>query len=159
MPDLPKFVAIGAPHTSNWDFVLGMTAIWGWGLRIDWVGKHTLFRWPWRGVLRWLGGHPVRRGEGGGLSARLVELLRTRETCIVALAPEGTRRKVEQWHTGFWHVAHQAQVPVVACYIDYARRVVGFGPAFETTEDVQADIDRLRAFYRDKTARFPARTT
>lgn len=159
VPDLPKFVAIGAPHTTNWDFVLGMAAIWGWGLRVDWIGKHTLFRFPWGGALRWMGGHPVERDAGGGHTARLVALLATRKACIVALAPEGTRRMVTRWRTGFWHVAHGAHVPICACYIDYARKVIGLGRVFETTGDLEADLARIREFYRDKTARFPERTS
>lgn len=159
VPDLPKFVAIGAPHTTNWDFVLGMAAIWGWGLRVDWVGKHTLFRFPWGGVLRWMGGHPVERDAGGGHTARLVELLDSREKCVVALAPEGTRQMVTRWRTGFWHVAHGARVPICACYLDYARKVIGLGRVFETTGDLEADLARIREFYRDKTARFPEKTS
>ena len=79
VPGLPRFVAIGAPHTTNWDFVLGMLAIWGWGMRVDWVGKHTIFRGPWAPALRWLGGHAVERDAGGGHTERLVALLTSRD--------------------------------------------------------------------------------
>lgn len=147
IPDISKFVLIGAPHTSNWDFVLAMTSIIGLEVDVRWIGKHTIFRWPFGGLMRWLGGTPVNRNRPGGIVGQVLEEFQSRDRFIVAIAPEGTRRKVERWKTGFHRIARLANVPVVPAYLDFGRKVVGFGGPVTLGDDPQADIEGFVAFY------------
>ncbi len=155
VPDLPKFVIIAAPHTSNWDFLFGIAAAFALNARINWIGKHTLFRPPFGGLMRALGGEPVVRESREGRVAEIKHLFESREQFIFALAPEGTRARTERWRTGFYHVAHAAGVPIVLGYFDYASKTVGLGPTVTTTGDVERDLREIRAFYNDKTAKRP----
>ncbi|HEX4894872.1 MAG TPA: lysophospholipid acyltransferase family protein [Solimonas sp.] len=155
LPDMPKFIVIAAPHTSNWDFVFGMAAILLLQVRIDWFGKHSLFEGPLAGMFRALGGHPVNRSSAGGVVGQAVTAFREREQLVLALAPEGTRSRREQWKRGFYHMAHEASVPVAVAYLDYGRRCVGIGPVFRTTGDWATDMRPVFAFYRGITPRHP----
>ena len=156
LPDLRKCVAIAAPHTSNWDFFFGICAASAMDLRVSWAGKHTLFRWPFGVFMRWLGGIPVTRGSREGVVSQIVRIMERHERFIFGLSPEGTRKRVERWRSGFYHVACQAGVPIVLAYFDSARKVVGVGPVFEPTGDFDTDIGRIQGFYRDKVAKKPA---
>jgi 1-acyl-sn-glycerol-3-phosphate acyltransferase len=156
-PELPKCVTIGAPHTSNWDFFFGICTVFALGLRFDWIGKHTLFRPPFGGFMRLLGGTPLNRQESEGTVEQIAEIISSRESFILCLAPEGTRGRVRRWKTGFYHIALQAGVPIVPAYIDYRRRVVGFGPTFHPTGAAEREIEALRSYYRRHAARHPER--
>ena len=147
LPDLAKFVVIGAPHTSNWDFVVAMPILWALGVEARWIGKHTIFRWPFARLLRYFGGMPVKRSEHHGSVERVIDIFNHKERLVLAVAPEGTRKRVTRWKTGFYHIAVGAGVPIVPAYFDYPRRRVGFGAPFSPTGDVDADIQSLRAFY------------
>ena len=147
IPNLPKFVIIGAPHTSNWDFPVAMSLVLALGLDAHWIGKHTLFRWPFGGLMRWFGGMPVVRSERGGVVAQVIDIFKGRERMVFGLSPEGTRKRVDQWKTGFYHIALGAGVPIVPGYFDYPRKVIGFGPPLMPSGDIEADISTLQAFY------------
>lgn len=148
LPDLPRFVAVGAPHTSNWDFVVVMASIFALGIDARWLAKHTLFRPPFGGLLRWLGGIPVDRGVSSGVVAQSVAAFRSQPRLILCVAPEGTRSGGREWKTGFYHIALGAGVPLVPCSLDFGRRVVGLGPPLTPTGDQDADVAALRAFYQ-----------
>lgn len=148
VPDHPRLIAIGAPHTSNWDFVLVMATAFALGVEIHWLGKHTLFRPPTGWLMRRLGGIPVDRGVSSGVVARSAEEVRTREQMFLCIAPEGTRGLVRRWRTGFYHIAREAGVPILLCYLDNRRRTVGFGPVLTPSGDLAADMDSIRKFYR-----------
>ena len=156
LPELSKCVAIAAPHTSNWDFFFGISTIFALGLRVDWIGKRALFRGPFGPFMRFLGGTPVARTEGEGRVAQIVDAMRSRDAYILGLSPEGTRKRVERWKTGFYHVALQAGVPILLTYFDYARKTVGIGPTFEPTGAIERDIAEIQGFYRGKTGKYPA---
>ena len=148
-PDIPKLVLIGAPHSSNWDGVWGLGAKLGLGLDIRILGKDSLFRVPLLGlVLRRMGIIPVDRTASHGVVDQSVELIRRHPKFWYGLAPEGTRRKVERWKTGFWKIAKSAGVPVLPAYFHYGRRIVGIGPLFHLGDDMDADIARIQAWYR-----------
>ena len=147
LPNLPKFVIIGAPHTSNWDFVVAMALLFAMGFDARWIGKHTLFRAPFGWLMRWFGGMPVVRSKRHGIVDQMVEAFEAQDRLIVGLSPEGTRKRVERWKTGFYHIAHGAGVPIVPGYFDYPRKVIGFGPPFMPTGNLEADIQALQAFY------------
>ncbi len=154
-PDLPRCVAIAAPHTSNWDFYIGICAIFALGLRVSWIGKASLFRWPYGGFMRWLGGTPVTRVPGEGVVEEVVRALDRQQHWIFGLSPEGTRKRVERWRTGFYHVARRANVPIVLTYFDYSRKTAGVGPVFRPTGDVERDLAEIRSFYEARMARYP----
>jgi 1-acyl-sn-glycerol-3-phosphate acyltransferase len=145
MPNRAKMVVIVAPHTSNWDFVVGFLAYLALGLDCAWWGKHTLFRWPFGKFLRHFGGIPVVRSQSNNVVERTVQEFARREQMLLAIAPEGTRRKVEAWRTGFYHVARGAGVPVLTVALDFGRRVIEIGPLVELSDDQDGDIARLRA--------------
>lgn len=155
LPDVPKVLGIGAPHTSNWDFVFGIAAVLALGLRANWIGKHTLFRWPVGGLMRWLGGIPVDRTHAQGLVEQAVAMFDSRDRLVLGIAPEGTRKKVERWKTGFYHIAHGAGVPILPFYWDYRRKVLGFGPPLVPSGDLDADLERIYAFYTRVHGRHP----
>jgi 1-acyl-sn-glycerol-3-phosphate acyltransferase len=146
-PDVPKFMLLVAPHTSNWDFMVAVSAKLALGLNGTWIGKDSLFRWPLRGLLRRLGGIPVDRNSPHGVVKQLVDTFAAREQMVFALTPEGTRKRVEHWRSGYWHVAHDARVPIVPVGLDYAMRIVFIGPPLTTTESLEDDERRLRAFF------------
>jgi 1-acyl-sn-glycerol-3-phosphate acyltransferase len=153
LPNQPKFVVIAAPHTSNWDFVVGLAARFALGIDVSWLGKHTLFRGPWSAILRRWGGIPIDRSASHDTVTQIIDVFRERPTFILALAPEGTRKKVSEWRTGFWYIAHGAGVPIVPVAFDWARRRIVIRPLFESTGDVGADVETLRGFYEGLTGR------
>jgi len=153
IPDLPKFVAAVAPHTSNWDFVVGIATMFALDLRITFIGKHTLFRWPLAGCMRWLGGVPVDRSASHGVVRDTVGAIDSAAQSVVAIAPQGTRARGARFKSGFLHIAKGARVPVVLVTLDYGERCVRFGPVFEPGDDVDADLARVQAFFANAKGR------
>lgn len=148
-PDIPRAVLIGAPHSSNWDGVLGLAAKMGMGLDIKILGKDSLFKVPLMGaLLHRLGVIPVDRSAAHGVVEQAAAMIRDNPQLWYGLAPEGTRRQVERWKPGFWRIAKAAGVPVVPAYFHYGQRVIGIGPPFELGDDMDADIERIRVWYR-----------
>ena len=147
LPNLARFVVIGAPHTSNWDFCVAMLVIGALGLRAQWLAKHTLFRWPLGVLMRMFGGLPVERSKQQGVVGHAIKLFQDNEELILAITPEGTRGHVTAWRTGFYHIALGASVPVVPAYFDYSRRRVGFGALVWLSSDMDGDIRSLQGFY------------
>lgn len=149
LPEAKKFVFIAAPHTSNWDLVLMLLTAYVLGARISWMGKHTLFRRPFGWLMRALGGISVDRRSPQNLVQQVAARFATTDAMILAVSPEGTRTKVTYWKSGFYQIAHAAQVPIALGFLDFKRKVGGLGPLLLTTGDVHADMDQVRAFYRD----------
>jgi 1-acyl-sn-glycerol-3-phosphate acyltransferase len=147
LPDAPRFVIIAAPHTSNLDFIIGMSLVFAQSLDAKWIGKREIFRGPLGMFFRWLGGIPVDRSSPHGVVADAIAAFKARDRMILAVAPEGTRKAVERWKTGFHRIAAGAGVPIVCGFFDNARKLVGFGPAIMPGPDMDADIDRLRTWY------------
>lgn len=157
LPDLPKMVLVGAPHTSNWDGVLLFLAMPLFRVRLRWIGKASLFRPPFGTVLRLLGGIPVDRQAPTGAVRQIAAAFARSDRMALVITPEGTRRQVQRWKTGFYYIAQTAEVPIVLAYVDYHRRVIGIGPTFEPTGDLEADLARIQTFYADKVGKFPQR--
>ena len=154
IPDIPKAVLIVAPHTSNWDFVIGAAAMLAIDLDARFFGKHTLFKGPLGVFMRFLGGIPVDRTRGGkGVVEQVVARFAAADQLILALAPEGTRKTVEHWKTGFHRIALAANVPIVATALDWGRHEIRFREPFQPTEDVKADIQQLLPFFADSRGR------
>lgn len=154
-PALPKFVVVGAPHTSNWDFLVMLGVIFTVPLEAHWLGKHTLFRQPLGRLFRWLGGIPVDRRQANGLVAQMVDIFNRRDKLILVVAPEGSRKKLHTWKSGFYHIARGAQVPLALVSMDYSRKVVRFGPVMTPSGDIEADMASMRAFFSDAAGKYP----
>ena len=151
-----KAVIIFYPHTSNWDFVIGLLAKWALDLDVHWVGKDSLFRSPLRALFRRWGGIAVNRSARTGSIARLADEFSARKRFLLALAPEGTRQRAEQWRSGFYYLALAAGVPLALAFIDYPRREVGVAGYLDLTGDPVRDTAAIAAFYVGKTGRRPA---
>jgi len=154
-PREAKLVCIVAPHTSNWDFVVGIAVVVALGIDVHWLGKHTLFRGPAGPIMRWLGGIPVERSAPHGYINELTRLFHQRRRFWLGIAPEGTRRRVEHWRSGFHGIATAAGVPVALCYIDYGEKVAGFGPVISPCGDFSRDMEQIADFYRGKRGKRP----
>ena len=153
--NLPKMVLIGAPHTSNWDLILTIGAMFALGVRFSWVAKHTIFRWPLGPLLRWLGGIGINRQSSKGFVEKMVAEIQSREQILLALMPEGTRSKVKEWRSGFYHIANQAKVPICLVIFDYGRKILRLGPTISTTGDYATDLPHIQSFYADATGYNP----
>jgi 1-acyl-sn-glycerol-3-phosphate acyltransferase len=154
-PNTQKYVVIAAPHTSNWDFPLGILAARAIKLEVNWIGKHTIFRWPFGWFFRALGGTPVDRSQKRDLILQMKDLFDQSRSLVFALAPEGTRSKTDHWKTGFYHIARAAGVPIALAYLDFGKKQVGIGKSFYPTDDIEADFETIRAFYKDKRGKNP----
>jgi 1-acyl-sn-glycerol-3-phosphate acyltransferase len=148
IPPLARAVVIVAPHSSNWDGILGMAAKLAMGVDIRVLGKAQLFWWPLGPLLRRLGAIPVDRSRPQGVVDQAIALIGSSERIWFVVAPEGTRTAVKEWKRGFWKIAHGAGVPVIPAYFHYPQRTIGFGPAFELGQDMEADMARIRQWYR-----------
>jgi len=155
LPTEKKFVIIGAFHTSNWDFPLGILGLWAMGLKASWVGKHTLFRGPLGPIFKLLGGIPVDRTVHTGFIHRIAEQYKSRDEMALTIAAEGTRSKTEHWKTGFYHIAVDAKVPIALGYLDYGNKKLGVGATLYPCGDIKKDFEIIREFYQDKTGLRP----
>jgi 1-acyl-sn-glycerol-3-phosphate acyltransferase len=157
LPNLSQFVIVAAPHTSNWDGVLAVLVLWAGGLDIKWMVKKEAIDNSFGGILRWLGAVPIDRQDAGGIVRQIINRFANEEKFIIVVAPEGTRKRVEKWKTGFYRIATAANVPMVLSYADYAKRTVGFGPTIRATGDLEADLTTMMGFVKTITPRHPDR--
>lgn len=149
VPDIAKVVMIAAPHSSNWDGLWGFGVKLALGLEVRVMGKDSLLRIPVLGyLLRKMGVMPVDRKATSGVIEQAASMIRDSERLWYVIAPEGTRKRVERWKTGFWKIAKAADVPVLPVYFHYPERIVGFGPVFHLTTSMADDMARIRAWYR-----------
>jgi 1-acyl-sn-glycerol-3-phosphate acyltransferase len=145
LPDLPRVVVAVAPHSSNWDFVHAVAAVFALRLRVSFIGKHTLFRGPLGGFMRWVGGVPVDRERPDDLVAAAARQLGSADGMWLGMAPEGTRRAGAAFKSGFYRIAAAAGVPVLPVFIDYRRRVIGLLPPFAPDRPVDEGVAAIRA--------------
>ena len=146
-PDRAKLIVIVAPHTSNWDFPIGISAVFALGLRVRFLGKDALFRPPLGWLMRWFGGMPVVRESPQGAVSQVVEMIEAERAVFLAITPAGTRSSVAPWRSGFYHIAHAARVPILPIAFDGERRAIRLFAPFETSGDYDADLPRLMALY------------
>ncbi len=158
MPQDGAGVLIGAPHTSNWDFVLMLGIAWEQDLTVRWLGKKSLFAAPFGALMRGLGGIPVDRSDPAGLVDELVARVAAGERFYLVVTPEGTRQG-KGWKSGFYRIARGADWPVTLGFVDRTTRTTGLGPTITLTGDVRADMDVIRDFYADKAGVRPDRRT
>ncbi|MBI3153738.1 MAG: lysophospholipid acyltransferase family protein [Chloroflexi bacterium] len=147
LPDLPKFLIIGAPHTSNWDFVLFLGVIFHLKADVRFMGKAELFRSPFGWFFYWCGGVPVDRKKSTGLVEQMVEACNKSDKFILTIAPEGTRHYVREWKMGFYHIAKSAGIPLVMAVVDGKHKAVRVGQMFQPTGDMNEDIKTIKGFF------------
>jgi 1-acyl-sn-glycerol-3-phosphate acyltransferase len=152
---LQRYVLIVAPHTSNWDFPVGMFVKFALGLRVRFLAKHTLFRFPLGVLLRWWGGLPIERTAAGGVVESAVRAFRENESLAVVITPEATRRKSDAWKSGFYRIAREAGVPILPVAFDYRARAIRFHPPFWPTGDYEKDLPLLQACFSREMAFHP----
>ena len=158
VPDAPKYVVIVAPHTSNWDYPIALMISWKFRMKGAWFGKSQIFKWPLLcRFFRKTGGIPVDRTRHQGLVGQAVQVFKERDALVLAIAPEGTRAKVDYWKAGFYHIALEANVPIALGYLDFKRKAGGFGPLYQPTGDVDKDLAFISDFFDTITPRHPDR--
>jgi 1-acyl-sn-glycerol-3-phosphate acyltransferase len=158
-PTVPRFVIIAAPHTTNWDFLYALLLSADLGMRIKWVGKEALFRFPFGGIMRALGGIGVDRSARHNYVESTVQLLLNSERLGLIIPAEGTRSKALRWKTGFYYVALGAQVPIVCGFVDYAKKEGGVGLTFIPSGNIDDDVEKLRGFYHGIQGKYPEKTS
>ncbi len=146
-PDVARLVLIAAPHSSWWDGVWGLLIKIAIGADVSFMAKRELFVGPLGWILRQLGGIPIERSATRGVVEQISARFRSQPKLWMGIAPEGTRKPVKKWRSGFWHIARAAGVPILPVYFHYPERTIGIGPLFHTSDDAEADIQRLREFY------------
>ena len=156
-PAVPKAVIIAAPHTSNWDFVFMMAMAGAFQLRMSWMGKAAIFRAPFGTLMRRLGGIPVQRDSSHNMVEQIAERFSAADQLLLAIPAEGTRAETDHWKSGFYHIASEANVPVVPSILDYGTKTGGFTPAITLTGDLGVDMDRIRAVYVNVVGKHPSR--
>ncbi len=146
--EVTQAVVIAAPHTSNWDLPYALLAAFALGRKVHWLGKAQIFRFPFRGLMRWLGGIPVDRSRSNNLVDAAVQCFRQSQTPLLLIVPpEGTRSAVRQWKTGFYYIALGAGVPVIMAYMDHGTRQCGASHVLQPSGDIEADMATIRNFY------------
>ena len=157
LPELPKFILIGAPHTSNWDFVLFLGIIFTLKANVKFMGKAELFRNPFGWFFYYCGGIPVDRKKSTGLVDQMVEACNSTEQFILTIAPEGTRHHVSEWKRGFYHIAKGAGIPIVMAVVDGKKKVVRVGQVFQPTDNIEADMQTIQGYFAGVTGINPRR--
>ncbi|ATZ73631.1 acyltransferase [Idiomarina sp. X4] len=147
MPAVKKAILPVAPHTSNWDFPVGAFVMLAMGLKLNYLGKNSLFRFPIKTLMTKLGGIPVDRSAANGVVGSMVEQFRSKDELILVITPEGTRKKVTEWKKGFLHMAKQAKVPVIPVAFDFARKAIDIGPALMITDEIEKELLRVKSFF------------
>lgn len=147
MPDVKKAIIPIAPHTSNWDFPVGVFVMLALGLKLNYLGKASLFRFPIKNLMLKLGGIPIDRRAPNGVVGKMVSEFKHQQELILVITPEGTRKKVQQWKKGFLHMAQQANVPIIPVAMDFARKAVDIGPAMMINSDIEQELARVKRFF------------
>ncbi|MBN2158228.1 MAG: lysophospholipid acyltransferase family protein [Spirochaetes bacterium] len=154
LPKENRYIIVVAPHTSNWDLFYGIIVAFAFRLDAYFMAKNQLFRWPFGPVMKWIGGVPIDRSHAGNTVDQVVRAFKENERFVLAIAPEGTRKRTSHWKTGFYRIAEGARVPVLLGFLDYASKTGGAGPLITTTGDIEKDMRVIREFYQTVTPRY-----
>lgn len=159
VPDYPKVIICVAPHTSNWDFILGKLAYASVGRKAGFMMKSSWFFFPLGLIFKAIGGIPVSRKGSMSLVYTMIDRFNSSERLAVAITPEGTRSRTSRWHTGFLRIAYGAHVPIVLGAIDYRAKIISITRTFEPTGNTEADMTSIKSYYRGFTGRYPEKFT
>lgn len=154
-PDIPKYIVIAAPHTSNWDFFYAICLALIFRMKPLFMMKDAWFFWPLGPVFRWLGAIPIDRSKSNSVVDRSIAVFEQRRELALVVPPSGTRKRVTHWRSGFYHIANGANVPILMGFLDYGRRVGGLGRLMRPTGNIDRDMREIRDFYRDIRGKFP----
>lgn len=154
-PDLGRCVLVCAPHTSNWDLVYVVVFSVHLRFKPRWMGKDSLFKWPFGPLFEWLGGLPIDRSKANNMVDACIKAFEKHKTLTLGITPEATRTKVAVWKSGFYHIAKGAGVPIIASYLDFKRKVGGFGATIFPSGNRDADLEIIRSFYATVTGKHP----
>lgn len=157
LPNIPKYVLIGAPHTSNWDFVLFLGAIFYLKADVRYMGKAELFRFPYGWFFYYCGGVPVDRKKSTGLVEQMIEACNKADKFVLTIAPEGTRHKVAEWKSGFHRIARGADIPIVMAKVDGANKIMHVGEVFHPTDNLDADMKLIQESFKGMTGINPSK--
>lgn len=159
VPDYPKAVICVAPHTSNWDFILGELAITSVGRHAGFLMKKTWFFWPLGPIFRSIGGVPVDQKKSTSLTEQLIQKFNNSDKLTIAITPEGTRSRTSHWRTGFLRVAHEANVPLCLAAIDFKNKYIELAQTYQPTGDMQADLRAIKDYYKPFQGKYPENFT
>ena len=154
-PPEPKLIVIGAPHTTNWDFVVMLGVMTSFALKSSFMGKESLFKGPFGFIMRRLGGVSIRREIRESVVEQMANAFAAASSLLLVIAPAGTRHRSDHWKSGFYHIARTARVPIVPARINYARKMVAIGPPLRPSGDLTADMDVLRHFFAGGSGKHP----
>lgn len=155
LPPETKLIVIGAPHTTNWDFVYMLGTMASFGTKASFMGKDSLFKGIFGPIMRGLGGISIRRGVRESVVEQMAAAFAAASSLVLVIAPAGTRRYSDHWKSGFYHISQAARVPIVPARIDYQDKIITLGPPLTASTDVKADMDVLRRFYAASKGKFP----
>jgi len=158
-PKINKFLAIGGPHTSNWDFPIMLGVKIYFNLKLSYIGKHTLFKGPFGWFFRLCGGIPVDRNKRNNFVKQMAQEFEKRSHFFLAMSPSGTRNFTERWKSGFYYIALEANVPILLTYLCFKTKVAGIGPLITPSGDIKSDMQIIRDFYTPLQGRFPKRVS
>lgn len=148
-PEIRKYVMIAAPHTTNWDFYYGLLMTLYFKNEVYWMGKKEIFRMPFGAIMKWFGGIPVDRSRSNNLVQTVVDEFNSRRSFVVAIPPEGSRSKVDSWKTGFYFIAKGAEVPILLSFLDYEKKIAGYGYLFLPTGNLESDMVKIKEYYKN----------
>jgi len=154
-PCRSKMILAVAPHTSNWDFVLGIAVAFNLRLKITFFGKHSIFIPPFDRLLRRWGGIPIKRSTKSGVVDGMADKMREAKSMVLCLSPEGTRSPISPWKTGFLHIAHKANVPVFLVTFDYKKKLIEFGPLHNISDNIQLELNRIYLHFKHAQGKYP----
>jgi 1-acyl-sn-glycerol-3-phosphate acyltransferase len=154
--DVKKYIAVVAPHTSNWDFIVGMGAYFSSKINFNWLGKEEIFRFPFKKIMHWMGGTPVLRSKRTNMVDAIVQKFEENERLYIVITPEGTRSRVEKWKSGFYHIAMNAKIPILLTSIDFLKKEIKFGPLFHPTGNFEKDIEEIKQYFKQFVPKIPA---
>ena len=155
VPTAKKLIVAGAPHTSNWDFVIAMAVVMALDIKAHWLAKHTIFKFPFRKLFFSLGGIPLDRGNSKGVAEQIAQKIRTSDVMVIGIMPEGTRKKVDKWKSGFLRIARAADSPVLLASLDFSRKRIRFGDLIEAREDTDQQLLEIKAYYQQFRPKHP----
>ena len=155
VPNYPKCIICVAPHTSNWDFILGKLAYWSVGRKAGFLMKEAWFFFPLGLIFKAIGGIPVPKKRGSSLVDSIITKFNSEDEMCLAITPEGTRSRVSQWRSGFLHIAREAQVPMLLGKFDFKDKCISIVDEFAITDNVEQDLRRIKNYYKDANARYP----
>jgi 1-acyl-sn-glycerol-3-phosphate acyltransferase len=156
-PKEKKYVIIAAPHTSNWDLFFMMLVALKLDIHIYWIGKDSIFKFPFKNTMKWMGGISVDRSKSNDVVANMVKTFNECDELVLSIPPEGTRSHTVYWKTGFYHMANGAGIPICLGFLDYAKKEGGIGPMYQPSGDIEKDMIEIKAFYKNITGKYPER--